>query len=63
MPVDIVKAYFEILQLRKQVRKAERALGISFARSSNRPRRTGRTNARGSQATNPQMPVLKRGLN
>jgi len=63
MPVDIAKAYFEIQRLRKEVRKAERALGISFARPLSRPRHTGRTNARGSQATNPQMPVLKRGRN
>jgi hypothetical protein len=63
MPVDIAKAYFEIQQLRKEVRKAERALRISFARPPNRPRHTGRTNARSSQATNPQMPVLKRGRN
>jgi len=63
MPVDIVQAYFEIQRLRKEVRKAERALGISFARPPNRPRHTGLMNARSSQATKPQMPLLKRGGN
>jgi hypothetical protein len=63
MPVDIVETYFEVQQLRKEVRKAELALRISFARPPGRARHTGRTNARGSQATNPQMPLLKRGQN
>jgi hypothetical protein len=63
MPVDIVKAYFEIQQLRREVRKAERALRISLARPPNRPRDTGLMNARSSQATNPQTPLLKRGGN
>jgi hypothetical protein len=61
MPVDIAKAYLEIQQLRQQVRKAELALRISFARSASRPRHPGRTNAPGSRAANPKMPVLKRG--
>jgi hypothetical protein len=63
MPVDIAKAYFEILQLRKEVRKAELAFRISFARPPSRSRLSGRTNARGSQAINPQKPLLKRGRN
>lgn len=62
MPVDIAKAYFELQRLRKEVRKAELALRINFARPPTRPRHTGRTNARASQA-NPQMPLLKRGRN
>jgi hypothetical protein len=63
MPVDIAKAYFEILQLRKEIRKAERAFRISLPRPPSRPRHSGRTGERGSQAINPQMPLLKRGLN
>jgi hypothetical protein len=63
MPVDIAKAYFELQRLRKEVQEAELALRISFARPPNRPRHTGPTNTRGSQATNPQMPLLKRGWN
>jgi hypothetical protein len=63
MPVDIAKAYFELQQLRKEVQKAELALRISFSRPPNRPRHTGRTSACGSQAPDPQMPVLKRGWN
>jgi hypothetical protein len=63
MPVDIAKAYFEILQLRKEVRKAELAFRISLERPPSRPRRSGRTSARGSQAIHPQMPLLKRGRN
>lgn len=63
MPVDIAKAYFEILQLRKEVQEAELAFRISFARPPGRRRHTGRTNARGSRAINPQMPLLKRGRN
>jgi hypothetical protein len=63
MPVDIAKAYFEILQLRKEVRKAEIAFRISRARPPSRPRHSGRTNERGPQAINPQMPLLKRGRN
>ena len=42
MPVNIAKAYFEIQQLRREVRKAERALRVCFARSANRPRAPGR---------------------
>jgi len=61
MPVDIAKAYFEILRLRNEVRKAELAFRISFARPPSRPRHSGRTNARGWEAINPQMPLLKRG--
>jgi hypothetical protein len=63
MSVDIAKAYFEILRLRKEIRKAELAFGTSFARPPNHPRHSGRTTARGSQATSPQKPVLKRGRN
>jgi len=63
MPVDIAKAYFEIQQLREEIRKAELALRISFARPPNRPCYTGLMNARSSQATNPQMPLLNRGGN
>jgi hypothetical protein len=63
MPVDIAKAYFEILELRKEVQKAELAYRISFARPPGRPRHAGRTNARGSQAINSQAPLLKRGRN
>lgn len=63
MPVDIAKAYFEIQQLRMEVQKAELAFRISFARPPSRPRHTGRTNARGSQATNRETPLLKRGRN
>jgi hypothetical protein len=42
MPVDVAKAYFEIQRLRREVRKAELDLRISFARSANRPRHPGR---------------------
>jgi hypothetical protein len=63
MPVDIAKAYFEILQLRKEVQKAELALRISFARSPNRPRHTGRMNARDSQPISSPMPVAKQSPN
>jgi hypothetical protein len=63
MPVNIAKAYFEIQQLREEIRRAELALRISFARPPNRPRHTGLMNARSSQAINPQMPLLKRGGN
>jgi hypothetical protein len=59
MPIDVAKAYFEIQRLRREVRKAELALRLFFARPPNRPRHTGHTNARASQATNPQMPVFK----
>jgi hypothetical protein len=45
MPVDIAKAYFEILRLRKAVRKAELAFRISFARPPSRPRHSLRTAA------------------
>jgi len=63
MPVDIAQAYFEILQLRKEVRKAELAFRISLARPPGRPRHRGRPNERGPQAINPQMPLLKQGRN
>jgi hypothetical protein len=63
MPVDITKAYFEILRLRKEVQKAELAFRIPLTRQPSRTRHAGRTNARDSQAVNPQMPLLKRGLN
>jgi len=63
MPVDIAKAYFELLELRKEVQKAELAYRISFARPPGRPRQAGRTNARGSQAINSQAPLLKQGRN
>jgi hypothetical protein len=63
MPVDIAKAYLEILELRKEVQKAELAVRISLTRPPSRSRHTGRTNTRGSQATNPQMPLLKRSRN
>ena len=42
MPVDIAKAYFEVQRLRREVRKAERALKVSFARLANRARLPGR---------------------
>jgi hypothetical protein len=62
MAVDIAKAYFEILELRKEVRKAElAAFRISFPRPPGRPHDAGRTSARGAQAINPKMPLLKRG--
>ncbi|MCK1643039.1 hypothetical protein IVA95_37140 [Bradyrhizobium sp. 157] len=60
MSVDIAKTYLEIQQLRKEVRKAELALRIAFARAPYRALHTGRTDARGSQATNSQMHLLKR---
>ena len=63
MSVDIAKAYFEIQQLREEIQRTELALRGSFARAPNRPCRTGLMNARSSQATNPQMPLLKRGGN
>jgi hypothetical protein len=63
MPVDIAKAYFEILQLRKEVREAELAFRISIARPPGRPRHNGRTNARGSQAISSPMPVAKQSQN
>jgi hypothetical protein len=63
MPVDIAKVYFEILQLRKEIQKAELAFRISLARPPSRPRQSGRPDARGSQAVNPQTPLLKRGRN
>lgn len=63
MPFDIRKAYFELQQLRKEVRKAEREFIKSFARASNRPARQTGTPARASHAVNPNMTVLKRALN
>ncbi|MCK1518542.1 hypothetical protein IVB22_39960 [Bradyrhizobium sp. 190] len=63
MPVDIVKAYFEIQQLRKEVQKAELAFRIAFACPPSRPRHTGRTNARDSQATSPPTPIEEQGQN
>jgi hypothetical protein len=62
MPVDIAKAYFEIQQLREEIRRTELALRDSFARAPNCPCCTGLM-TRSSQATNPQMPLLKRGGN
>lgn len=62
MPVDIRNAYFEIQQLRKEVRKAERELIRCFARPPKRPLRATGMTARGSKAANP-LPVLKRALN
>jgi hypothetical protein len=62
MPVDIAKAYFEILRLRKAVRKAELAFRISFARPPSRPRHSGRTNARGlagDQSTNASFKTVR----
>ncbi|MEH2496176.1 hypothetical protein V1294_002655 [Bradyrhizobium sp. AZCC 1678] len=53
MPVDIAKAYFEIQLLREEIRRAELALRISFARPPNRSRYTGVMKARSSPATNP----------
>ena len=50
MPVDIAKAYFEIQQLRREVRKAERALRVCFANRLRVPRRTIR-NARSAALT------------
>jgi hypothetical protein len=63
MPVDIRKAYFELQQLRKEVRKAEREFIRSFARSSNRSVRKAAAPDRTSHTVQPQMPVLKRALN
>jgi len=63
MPIDITKTYFEIRRLRKEVQEAELTLRTSLARSPSRPRRARRAKARGAQATNPQMAVLKRGRN
>lgn len=63
MPFDIRRAYFELKQLRKEVRKAEREFIRSFARASNRPARKSGTPARTSHAVNPKIPVLKRALN
>lgn len=63
MPVDIQKAYFELQQLRKEVRKAEREFIMSFARASNRSVRKAGPPARVSPAGQPQMPALKRALN
>jgi hypothetical protein len=50
MPVDIAKAYFEIQQLREEVRKAERAC-IAFARPAGRP--LGRVSPYEPQPTGP----------
>jgi hypothetical protein len=61
MPVDIAKAYFEILQLRKEVRKAERAFRISSPHPPNRTPHSGHMTPRSPQQINPQMPLLKRG--
>jgi hypothetical protein len=63
MPVDIAKTYFEIQQLREEIRRAELALRISFRASAEPPCYTGLVNARSPQATNPQTPLLKRGGN
>ena len=63
MPVDIKKVYFEIQRLRKEVRKAERDLIISFARPPGRSVRAAGMTGHSSQAANPPMPLLKRALN
>ena len=63
MPVDIRRAYFDIQQLRKEVRKAEREFMRCFARPPKRPLRTAGMTARGPKTANPQMPVLKQALN
>ena len=64
MPVNIQKAYFELQQLRKAVRKAERELIRCFARGPNRSGRTiGKTNARTSQKAKAEISVLNRALN
>jgi len=63
MPVDIAKAYFELQQLREEIREAEFALKISFGRPPNRSCHTGLMNARGSQATSPPVPIAKQGQN
>jgi hypothetical protein len=52
MPVDIAKAYFEIQQLREEVRKAELAC-IAFARPAGRPLYAGRISPYEPQPTGP----------
>ena len=64
MPVNIQKAYFELQQLRKEVRKAERELIRCFARAPNRSARAiGQSTVRTSQQAKTQISVLKRALN
>jgi hypothetical protein len=59
MPVDLAKAYFEIRQLRKEVRKAELACRISFAHPSGRALYAGHISAHEPQAASPPMPGAK----
>jgi hypothetical protein len=63
MPVDIAKAYLEIQQLRKEVRKAELDIIISFGGPPNRSLHNGRIIASGLQTTHSQMLLLKRSQN
>ena len=62
MPIDLAKAYFEIRQLRKEVRKAELAC-ISFVRPSGRPLDAGHVSAHKPEPTSPPMPIAKQGQN
>ncbi|XSC45412.1 hypothetical protein ACF1BQ_004620 [Bradyrhizobium sp. RDT10] len=63
MPVDVAKAYFEIQQLREEIRKVEFALNVSFARPPNRPLPHRAHERPCPQATNPPMPIAKQGQN
>jgi hypothetical protein len=63
MSVDIAKTYLEIQQLRKEIRKAELDIIISFRRPPDHSLRNRGMNASGLQATNSQMLLLKRNQN
>lgn len=63
MQVDLAKAYFEVRQLRKEVREAELAYRISFARVSGRHLRAGSMSALKPQPVSPSMPIAKQGRN
>jgi hypothetical protein len=63
MPVDIAKTYLEIQQLRKEIRKVELDIIISFGRPPDHSLRNRGMNPSGLQTTNSQMLLLKRNQN
>ncbi|MEH2515686.1 hypothetical protein V1279_001259 [Bradyrhizobium sp. AZCC 1610] len=63
MSVDISKAYLEIQKLRKEIRKAELDIMISFGSPPNRSLHCSYMNASGLPTTNSQMLTLKRSQN
>ncbi|MEH2536034.1 hypothetical protein V1277_004666 [Bradyrhizobium sp. AZCC 1588] len=63
MPIDIAKTYLEVQQLRKEVRRAELDIIISFGRPPDRSLHNRGVNASALQTTNSQMPLVKRNQN